>query len=154
MKRRTGEPRKVNSYGRIQYAALPYRGRTKSELQVMLVTSRGTRRWVIPKGWPKSGMPPHQTAAAEAFEEGGVAGKVTKRPIGAYSYDKLLKNGTNTRCVVRVFALRVVREHKKWPEKHQRRIGWYSPGNAAQQVREPSLRRIIRGFAKRSQKTV
>src|SRR3974377_286625 len=106
MKRRTGETRKRNSYGRIQYAALPYRGRTKSELQVMLVTSRGTRRWVIPKGWPKSGMPPHQTAAAEALEEGGVAGKVSKRHIGAYSYDKLLKNGTNTRCVVRVFALR------------------------------------------------
>ena len=154
MKRRISEPRKVHSYGRIQYAALPYKGRSKSELQVMLVTSRGTRRWIIPKGWPKSGMPPHQTAAAEAFEEGGVAGKVTKRPIGAYSYDKLLKNGTNTRCVVRVFALRVMREHKKWPEKHQRQISWYAPGNAAQQVREPSLRRIIRGFAKRSQRAV
>src|SRR3974377_790288 len=129
MKRRTGEPKKLNSYGRIQYAALPYRGRTKYELQVMLVTSRGTRRGVITKGWPKSGRPPHQPAAAEAFEEGGVAGKVTKRPIGAYSYDKLLKNGTNTRCVVRVFALRVMREHKKWPEKNQRQISWYAPGN-------------------------
>ncbi len=68
---------------RIQYAALPYRAKGKSVLEVMLITSRDTRRWIIPKGWPKHGLPPHATAAEEAFEEAGVVGKITERPIGS-----------------------------------------------------------------------
>ena len=115
----------------------------------MLVTSRGTRRWIIPKGWPKSGMPPHGVAAEEAFEEAGVAGKVSKRSIGSYSYDKILKKGDTAICSVQVFALRVTRQHKKWPEKHQRQSKWYTPAKAARFVQEPYLRRIIRNFAKR-----
>ncbi len=117
MSKHVRERRTVPSVAHFQYAALPYRGGEKSELEVMLITSRQTRRWIIPKGWPKSGMPPHLTAAEEAFEEAGVAGKISKRPIGSYSYDKILEEGNRTRCSVRVFALRVVRQHKKWPEK-------------------------------------
>ncbi len=149
MSKHVRERRTVPSVAHFQYPALPYRGGEKSELEVMLITSRQTRRWIIPKGWPKSGMPPHLTAAEEAFEEAGVAGKISKRPIGSYSYDKILEEGNRTRCSVRVFALRVVRQHKKWPEKRERRIVWYTPTEAARRVREPHLRRIIRNFAKR-----
>jgi len=86
MKKRTSERRKPKSSRQVQYAALPYRAKGKSKMEIMLVTSRGTRRWIIPKGWPKRGMPPYDTAAKEAFEEGGVIGKVSKRPIGSYPY--------------------------------------------------------------------
>ena len=132
----------------IQYAALPYRSNGKSELEVMLVTSRGTRRWIIPKGWPKIGLAPHRTAEEEAFEEAGVAGKVGKKQIGTYSYDKVLKKGLTASYRVQVFPLRVTRQHKQWPEKHQRQTRWYRPIDAAKSVKEPSLRRLIRKFAK------
>jgi 8-oxo-dGTP pyrophosphatase MutT (NUDIX family) len=127
MKKRTSERRRPKSSRQVQYAALPYRANDKSQLEIMLVTSRGTRRWIIPKGWPKRGMPPHDTAAREAFEEAGVVGKVKKRPIGSYPYDKIMDKGDKASCRVRVFALRVTRQHKHWPEKHQRKIGWYPP---------------------------
>src|ERR1700694_452953 len=100
MKKHTSERRKSTSARQIQYAALPYRAKGKSELEIMLVTSRGSRRWIIPKGWPKRGIPPHDTAATEAFEEAGVVGKVSKRPIGSYPYDKILKKGNTESCRV------------------------------------------------------
>jgi 8-oxo-dGTP pyrophosphatase MutT (NUDIX family) len=149
MKKHTSERRKSTSARQIQYAALPYRAKGKSELEIMLVTSRGSRRWIIPKGWPKRGIPPHDTAAKEAFEEAGVVGKVSKRPIGSYPYDKILKKGNTASCRVQVFALRVTRQHKSWPEKDERQIRWYPPIEAARFIQEPHLRRIIRKFAKR-----
>jgi 8-oxo-dGTP pyrophosphatase MutT (NUDIX family) len=133
----------------IQYAALPYRARGRAELEIMLVTSRTTRRWIIPKGWPESGIPPHQVAAREALEEAGVVGRVSKRPIGSFPYEKVLKRGATARCRVQVFALRVTRQKKRWPEKRARQIEWCAPAEAARFVREPQLRRIIRKFGKR-----
>jgi 8-oxo-dGTP pyrophosphatase MutT (NUDIX family) len=149
MKKRTSERRKPQASRQVQYAALPYRAKGKSQLEIMLVTSRGTRRWIIPKGWPKRGMPPYDTAAREAFEEAGVIGKVRKRPIGSYPYDKILEKGDKASCRVQVFALRVTRQHKRWPEKRERQVGWYPPAEAARFVRDPHLRRIIRKFAKK-----
>jgi 8-oxo-dGTP pyrophosphatase MutT (NUDIX family) len=149
MKKRTSERRKPKSSRHVQYAALPYRAKGKSQLEIMLVTSRGTRRWIIPKGWPKRGMPPHDTAATEAFEEAGVIGKVSKRPIGSYPYNKVLEKGDKASCRVQVFALRVTRQHKHWPEKKERQTGWYPATEALRFVREPHLRRIIRKFANR-----
>ncbi len=148
MKKRKSE-RPPTARRQIQYAALPYRAKGKSDLQVMLVTSRGSRRWIIPKGWPKRGIPPHDTAAKEAFEEAGVIGKVSRRPIGSYPYDKILRKGDTASCRVHVFTLRVTRQLKSWPEKHERQIAWYTPDEAARFVREPHLRRIIRKLAKR-----
>ncbi len=115
----------------------------------MLVTSRDRRRWIIPKGWPKSGMAPQDTAAEEAYEEAGVIGKITERPIGSYSYEKMLKRGHTALCNVSVFALEVTSQRKKWPEMKERRVEWYRPAKATKFVRERHLRRIIRRFAKR-----
>ena len=93
MKKRTSEPKaQIAPASSIRRSALS--GEGKSKLEIMLVTSRGTRRWIIPKGWPKRGMPPYDTAAKEAFEEAGVLGKVNKRPIGSYPYDKIWKKVT------------------------------------------------------------
>lgn len=146
MSKRRSENRTRVSARRIQFAALPYRAKGKSQHEVMLITSRDTGRWIIPKGWPKGGLPPHDAAAEEAFEEAGVAGEISKRPIGSYSYQKVMKNGVAARCSVQVFALRVTRQHRRWPERRQRKIKWYGPDDAVQFVHEPYLRRIIRNF--------
>lgn len=116
-------------------------------MEVMLITSRGTRRWIIPKGWPKIGLAPHRTAEEEAFEEAGLVGKVGKSQIGSYLYYKSFNRGVVASCSVRVFPLKVTRQHKFWPEKHQRQTRWYKPVEAAKFVKEPSLGRVIRKFA-------
>jgi 8-oxo-dGTP pyrophosphatase MutT (NUDIX family) len=148
MKRPKKSRGKTGSRRPIQFGALPYR-EIKSGVQILLVTSRGTRRWIIPKGWPLSGSPPHRAAAQEAFEEAGVLGKVSKKTIGFYWYDKMFESGATVRCKVRVFPLRVTRQLKRWPEKRQRQTQWHSPAQASRRVRETNLRQIIRSFAKR-----
>jgi 8-oxo-dGTP pyrophosphatase MutT (NUDIX family) len=134
---------------RVQYGALPYRLRGGSGPQFMLITSRETRRWVIPKGWPKKGKSPQYSAAREAFEEAGVVGAVAKRAVGSFSYEKRLKNGAVVVCAVRVFALEVSRQSKQWPEKQERVVKWLSAAQAAERVTEPNLGDIIRRMARR-----
>ena len=132
---------------RVQYAALPYRLNGKTRTEVMLVTSRETQRWIIPKGWPQKGKAPHDSAAREAFEEAGVVGAVGKRSVGSFPYQKRLKNGGVTVCEVHVFPLRVRRQSKEWPEKEQREIKWLPAKEAADKVKEPMLGEIIRRLA-------
>jgi len=110
----------------------------------MLVTSRETRRWIIPKGWPHKGRTPHRSAAREAYEEAGVVGRVRKDPLGFFLYEKHLRTGSIVVCNVQVFALEVQRQRRNWPERHVREIKWLSPGQAARAVREPMLAKIIR----------
>jgi 8-oxo-dGTP pyrophosphatase MutT (NUDIX family) len=130
----------------LQYAALPYRvGET---IEVLLVTSRETQRWVIPKGWPMNGKKPHAAAAREALEEAGVSGKVAKTPFGAYRYVKRLKNGAPLVCSVDVFPLQVERQRKRWPEQHQRTAHWFSVEEAAESVDEPELQALIARFGR------
>lgn len=128
---------------RVQYAALPYRLNGGAQPEVMLVTSRETRRWIIPKGWPQKGKTPHRSAAREAFEEAGVVGAVSKDPIGSFSYRKRLSKGRVVECEVRVFALEVKRQRKAWPEQREREVKWLSAKAAARTVREPTLSAII-----------
>jgi 8-oxo-dGTP pyrophosphatase MutT (NUDIX family) len=140
--------RKTTIAKRVQYAALPYRVKGNSGTEVMLVTSRETRRWIIPKGWPHKGKTPHRSAAREAFEEAGVVGAVRRRSVGSFSYEKRLKSGGVVECVVRVFALEVKRQQKDWPERKQREIKWLSAAAAARTVQEPMLGKIIRRLAR------
>ena len=132
---------------RVQYAALTYRLSGKSSAEVMLVTSRETQRWIIPKGWPQKGKAPHNSAAREAFEEAGVVGAVGKRAVGSFLYQKRLKNGDVRLCEVHVFPMRVKRQSKQWPEKEQREVKWVSAKEAAETVKEPMLSEIIRRLA-------
>ena len=134
---------------RLQYGALPYRVSSGSRAEFMLVTSRETRRWVIPKGWPKKGKSPHRLAAREAFEEAGVTGAIGRRSVGSFSYEKRLKDGGLIECEVRVFPLQVKRQSKQWPEMQERRIKWLSASKAAEKVKEPMLGKIIRRLARR-----
>jgi 8-oxo-dGTP pyrophosphatase MutT (NUDIX family) len=96
-----------------------------------------------------SGSSPHRAAAREAFEEAGVVGKISKKTIGSYWYDKIFESGATVRCKVRVFPLLVTRQLRRWPEKSQRRTQWHSPAQACRRVREIRLRQMIRSFAER-----
>jgi 8-oxo-dGTP pyrophosphatase MutT (NUDIX family) len=120
----------------------------------MLVTSRETGRWIIPKGWPKKRKAPYASAAREALEEAGVVGQVGRDPIGSYSYKKRLKSGAIVACEVQVFPLEVKRQQKRWPEKGERKFHWFSPTDAAKAVQEPVLRNIIRAFPKTKRRTL
>jgi 8-oxo-dGTP pyrophosphatase MutT (NUDIX family) len=130
---------------RRQVAALPY-VKQKDGLQVLLVTSRETGRLVLPKGWTEKGMKDAAAAAQEAFEEAGVKGNVAAKPIGTYSYTKIIGPGFALACSVDVFPLEVKKHLKDWPEKSQRERLWFSPSEAALRVAEPALADILRRF--------
>ncbi|HEX2727205.1 MAG TPA: NUDIX hydrolase [Beijerinckiaceae bacterium] len=121
--------------------------------EVLLVTSRSSRRWIIPKGWPITGIKPHSAARREALEEAGLVGRVTKRCLGSFYYRKRLRQGRAVTCEVHVFPLNVRRQHKTWREKKQRETRWFTPDVAAAVVHEPGLSRIIAQFAVAAQAT-
>jgi 8-oxo-dGTP pyrophosphatase MutT (NUDIX family) len=129
----------------VQYAALPYRH--AGELQVLLVTSRETGRWVLPKGWPMIGKTPHGTARREARAEAGIVGRVERSPIGSFHYEKRLADGERLTCEVHVFPLAVERQRKRWPEQSQRTLAWVTPEDAARMVNEPGLAALLATFA-------
>lgn len=129
----------------VQYAALPYR--RSGGLKVLLLTSRDTGRWVLPKGWPMKGKKPRSAAKREALEEAGVVGRVSKRSIGAFHYPKRLASGELVTCEVHVFPLAVDRQRKRWPEQRQRTQRWFAPEEAARAVQEPELAALLESFA-------
>lgn len=128
-----------------QVAALPVRKGVDGSLEVLLVTSRETGRWVIPKGWPSKRLKDRDAAAREAREEAGVTGKINGKPIGAYRYRKVEPAGSRLLDVT-VYLLKVIREKKSWPERDQRQRTWFKPEVAARRVREPALRDLIRAL--------
>ena len=128
-----------------QVAALPYR--LQPGLEILLITSRETRRWVLPKGWPMKDRAPHEAAAQEAHEEAGLIGDVSEAAVGAYHYQKGLKNGGSVLCEVAVFPLRVTGQLDSWTEQHQREFQWFDPEAAAAAVAEEELAELIRAFA-------
>jgi len=132
--------------GNLQYAALPYRKR-RGGLDILLITSRDSGRWIIPKGWPIAGLSPGQAAAREALEEAGVTGPIGSERIGTYRYDKRLADDTSQDCIVEVFALEVAGELDAWPEQHQRRREWLGIEEASARVAETELRELMRDFA-------
>ena len=129
-----------------QVAALPVRRNDRGALEVLLLTSRETRRWIIPKGWPWSEYQDHTAAKGEAFEEAGVTGKIGKTPIGSYSYVKR-REREDIPVSVTVYLLNVERELDKWPEKKERRRVWYTPAEAAGLVHEEGLCSILLALA-------
>ena len=131
---------------RTQFAALPWRRNDLGEVEVLLITSRETRRWVIPKGWPIKGAKSMKSAAQEAFEEAGVIGRIGKRPIGSYAYDKRLKSGRLQHVRVAVFDLQVEREVDDYPEVGQREHLWATLTEAARLVDEPELMVLLATF--------
>lgn len=130
---------------RTQFAALPFRVQ-KKELQILLLTSLDTKRWIIPKGWPMDGKTPAEAAATEAWEEAGVKGVVSDLCVGLYSYSKSISDGVSLPVVVSVFPIEVSKLADDFPEAGQRKRKWLSPSKAAARVDEPELKQILRSF--------
>lgn len=128
---------------------MPYRnvGRgLRAPVQVLLVTSRESGRWVIPKGNFANHISPHAAAAQEAEEEAGVLGAVCPTPLGTFRYRKRKGSGASLMADVEVFPLSVSEELPDWKEKKQRQRRWFSLSEAAKAVDEPDLRDLIRSF--------
>ncbi|NRB00404.1 MAG: NUDIX hydrolase [Rhodobacteraceae bacterium] len=134
---------------RTQFAALCWRMRGE-RVEVLVVTSRRTKRWILPKGWPMDGETPSEAAATEAWEEGGVRGKVTPVCIGLYSYIKN-RASRDLPVMVVVFPLKVTEQSTTWPEHKERKRKWVTPRRASTMVEEPELRRLLRDFDPRLQ---
>lgn len=130
---------------RQQHGALCWR-RKGGELQILLITSRDTGRWVLPKGWPHRGLAPAESAAAEAWEEAGVRGRAAPVPVGRFLYLKRLDSGPPAPCMVEVHAIEVETLEKRYPERRQRQRKWFTPPEAAARVAEPGLQALLAGF--------
>lgn len=130
---------------RMQYGALCWR-QGDAGIEVLLITSRDTGRWVIPKGWPMPGLAPEAAAAQEAWEEAGVEGAINPLCIGRYGYRKCLSADASVPCAVAVYGMRVEGLAKTFPEVKERRRKWFAVAEAATLVAEPELSVIISHF--------
>lgn len=125
-----------------QVAALPLEVGENGERRVYLLTSRETRRWVIPKGWPIKGLKHHEAAAREAYEEAGLVGKIDKKPIGRYRYMKRGEDRFQI-CGVDVYLMAVKARLDEFPEKGERDIVPVPLDEARKRVVEPGLKAIL-----------
>lgn len=137
-------PKVRKTTARTQFAALCYRKR-KSELQICIITSRTSKRWILPKGWPMHNQTPAEAAATEAWEEAGLTGKAYDVCLGVYSYTKQRKKG-DLPVLALVYPVKVRNVHSTWPEAHQRKRKWVTPAEAAKRLQEPALKRIVANF--------
>jgi len=133
-----------------QVAALCWRPSSKraSGIEVLLITSLNSKRWIMPKGWPEADLTPAENAAREAFEEAGVTGKINPQPVGKYHYLKERKDGGGVTCSVEVFALAVTKQLEDWPEKGARELAWVPLEQAVTRIAEPGLRQVLKSFRK------
>lgn len=129
-----------------QVAAVPFRLTSDGEMQVMLITSRSTKRFIVPKGWTMKGKKGCEAAKVEAFEEAGVSGRMIAEPVGRYRYWKRLSK----RFVlvdVTVYLLSVEDEHANWNEDDARQRTWLSLPAAATLIDEPQLASLVDSLA-------
>ena len=129
-----------------QVAALPLRRTKSGAVEVLLVTSRTTGRWIIPKGWPSKRIKDSKAAAREARQEAGVKGKIKPKAIGSYRYVK--PELGDTPIDVAVYLLPVRKQAKRWPEKHERQRAWFDVLEAARRITEPELALLIEAIEK------
>ncbi|SHH73715.1 NUDIX hydrolase [Cognatishimia maritima] len=130
---------------RTQFGALIYR-RKEGKIQILLISSRGTGRWIIPKGWPMLGKRPAEAAAQEAWEEAGVKGEVSDQSVGVYTYMKTGTKFGTLPCLVNVYPVKARKLLKSFPEASQRKRKWVSQKKAAKLVKERELSRLISSF--------
>lgn len=127
---------------RVQVAALCFKG-MGAEKRVLLITSRDSGRWILPKGWPIDGLDAPHAAEQEAWEEAGVKGEISSTPIGHFSYEKSMDSGGISWCDTSVFEMTVTEVLDEFPEADQRKRKWVTPTEAANMVQEPELSAIL-----------
>ncbi|MCW8842100.1 MAG: NUDIX hydrolase [Rhodobacteraceae bacterium] len=128
----------------LQVAALCYR-EDGPKKKVLLITSRNTQRWIVPKGWHIDGLDAPGAALQEAWEEAGVKkAAINPDSIGSFDYSKRLENGVPVPVEAQVFAVEVESLKDDFPESEERTRKWVAPEEAAEMVEEPGLRSILR----------
>lgn len=137
--------RRTPGKARLQVGAVPVRTAPDGTVEILLVTTRTTKRWTIPKGWPVKGLKAHEAAALEAREEAGAIGKIRKKPVGRYLYWKRMADHFLL-CKVRLFLLIVEGRLDTWPERNERLHHWLKLGDAADLVEEPGLKAVLRSL--------
>ena len=130
----------------LQVAAICHRRGTNG-LEVLLITSLGTKQWIIPKGWPKKKISSGQTALEEAYEEAGVHGTVSQAPIGRYNYQKFTKKGLALDCRASVYEINVSAMDDAFPEAGKRQLEWHTPEAAAALVSNAELSALLKAFS-------
>jgi 8-oxo-dGTP pyrophosphatase MutT (NUDIX family) len=135
-----------------QIAALPIKWDEKGRLRILMVTSRGTGRWVLPKGWPMDGKKPWHAAEIEALEEAGAVGCIGDEALGEYGYVKDLGGGTRVPVRVKLYPMIVDGLKKRWKERGDRTRKWFSVKGAAKRVDEPELQRLLLSLADKPHK--
>lgn len=127
-----------------QIAALPMRWGDGGTVEVLMITSRDTGRWIVPKGWTMPDHKPWDAAAIEALEEAGAEGHIGREAFGTYRYDKVLADGSKRRVTVQVFPMVVERLLKRWKERDERTRRWFPAREAARLVDEPDLAELLK----------
>ncbi|WP_284040781.1 NUDIX hydrolase [Phaeovulum sp. NW3] len=130
----------------LQVAAICMRKR-KGRREVLLISSLGTGRWIVPKGWPMRGRSLAGAALQEAWEEAGIRGRVGAAPIGSYVYEKMQEGGLALRIEVLAFPVEIETQAEHYPEAGRRERMWMPAAQAAEKVAEPGLRKILRDLA-------
>lgn len=131
-----------------QIAALPMRRDKSGKLRVLMVTSRDTGRWVMPKGWLMDNKKPWNAAKIEALEEAGAVGVISDKPIGVYYYEKRQPEGVAIPCRVTIYPMLVDKLKRRWKERNARKRHWFSPRKAAKMVDEPDLSALLQDLPK------
>ena len=122
---------------------VPFR-KIKSDVQILLITSRTHHRWILPKGNTISGIPSSSCAAEEALQEAGVEGELLGEPLGFYEYTH---QGVPHR--VEMFVMEVKKMHSDWPEKTIRERKWFSINQAETVVEYEHIKQILVEFQRR-----
>lgn len=136
----------VQRPARVQVAAICYQGEG-ADCKILMITSRETKRWILPKGWPIDGLAADAAAAQEAWEEAGVkAANIAPEPLGAYDYNKRLDSGATVQCTTQVYAIEVDHLEDQFPEADERSRKWVDAQQAAKMVDEPGLQTILQNF--------
>ena len=133
-----------------QVAAIPVRRGAEGHVEVLLITSSTTQRFIVPKGWPMKGKSGRRAATIEAREEAGVIGVALKKPLGIFAYWKRLSERF-VNVVVTVYLLPVAEELPEWEEASKRKRAWLTPVDAARLIDEPQLASIVQGLAEGDQ---
>ncbi len=133
-----------------QIAALPIHWDAKGRLRVLMVTSRDTGRWVMPKGWLMDGKKPWRAAEIEALEEAGAVGFISDEPFGFYHYKKRFDRRKSVLCRVTVYPMVVAKLKSRWKERKQRKRHWFAPAKAAKLVDEKELSTLLKDLGKTS----
>lgn len=148
--KKSKKPPKPKRALRVQYGALPYRIGEAGMPEFLLVTTRISGRWIVPKGGPIKDLKPPKSAAQEAFEEAGIRGTIGAKPLGAFAFDKTLADtGSTVPCEVWVFPLLVKRQYKNYPEAEERASRWFTPEEALAALNDAGLCELIALFTER-----